>query len=88
MEWDVDSLEKLFHFRSTIRRLIDGRTVVDVTGGRKLMSVGATLQAEREGARVSYLLIPPEELERISRECQPDKDPCKCTAQKAKLITF
>ena len=85
---DVDSLEKLFHFRSTIRRLIDSRTVVDVTGGRKLMSVGATLQAEREGARVSYLLIPPEELERINRECKPDKNPCKCTAEKAKLIIF
>jgi len=84
---DIDSFEKLTHFRTTIRALANPNTIVDVTGGRKLMSVGAAIEALQVGVQVSYLLVPPQELERL-KNCKPDENPCTCTTQNPKHITF
>ena len=80
---DIESIAQLKQLRTTLSKILDTDTILDITGGRKLMAVAAALEALERGATIVSTIIPDTEYKRIASE----KDPCKKTLpEKATLI--
>ena len=80
---DVDTPEKLRTLRRTLSKLLTDTTILDVTGGRKIMAVAAALEALQHGASIVATILPDQLYDKIRRA---DK-PCEKTApQHAKLV--
>jgi hypothetical protein len=79
---DLEGPEHLAQLRRKLAGHLDPGTLLDVTGGRKLMAVAAALEALRAGAAVVAAMVPPEEYSRILAE----RSPCRKTSARAKLI--
>ena len=80
---DVDTPEKLRTLRRTLTQLLDENTVLDITGGRKLMAVAAALEALQHGVTIVATILP----DHIYNKTRTAKTPCEKTApQHAKLI--
>ena len=62
---DVEGPHHLAQLRRTLSTLLGPNTILDVTGGRKLMSIAAALEALRTGATIAATTIPHEEYTRI-----------------------
>ena len=60
---------------------------VDVTGGRKVMSIALALAAMRAGARVITTVIPQEEYSRVQALLEKGySDPCELLSKQSRTI--
>ncbi|BBD73326.1 hypothetical protein HS1genome_1715 [Sulfodiicoccus acidiphilus] len=67
---DVDSPEDYAKFRGAVLKLVSPGDYVDVTGGRKVMSVAAAVVARERGAHVLTTLISTKEYARVTEEAR------------------
>jgi len=82
---DIESPHHLAQLRRTLATLLGPNTILDVTGGRKLMSIAAALEALRTGATIAATTILQEEYTRMHSA----QTPCDKTIRnpgKARLI--
>ncbi|NOZ89330.1 MAG: hypothetical protein GXO15_05335 [Crenarchaeota archaeon] len=82
---DVDSQERLHNLRGLLAEIIDEGDIVDVTGGRKAMTVTAVVEAKERGATVVMTHIPPETYREIAEETKPCR---KTRPEQAVLLQF
>ncbi|ALL01391.1 hypothetical protein Pyrde_1345 [Pyrodictium delaneyi] len=68
---DITGPQDITQLRKTLSRLLGPDTILDVTGGRKLMSIAAALEALRKGATITASIIPIHEYDRIRRATKP-----------------
>ncbi len=81
---DVDTHERLQDFRQRLRGLLDTSTVLDVTGGRKAMTIAAAIEAIKAGTAIVLAQIPWNRY----LETAKAQEPCNKTAENATLLTF
>ena len=80
---DIENQEHLKQLRQTLAKILDTETVLDITGGRKIMAVAASLEALNHGATIITTTIP----DKLYQEIKQAKQPCNKTApHKAKLL--
>ena len=80
---DIKSQEHLQQLRQTLAKILDTDTILDITGGRKIMAVAASLEALNHGATIITTTIP----DQLYQEIKQAKQPCNKTApEKAKIL--
>jgi hypothetical protein len=80
---DVAAQADLVELRRILRQHLDTATILDVSGGRKLMAVAAALEALNRGSAIVAAIVPDQVYESLRRAGEP----CAKTApDKAKLI--
>lgn len=80
---DIENQEHLRQLRHILAKILDTDTILDITGGRKIMAVAASLEALNHGATIITTTIP----DHLYQEIKQAKHPCNKTApHRAKLL--
>ena len=84
---DIYSSEDLWELMEKVKGKIGRGDFVDVTGGRKVMSIALALAAMRAGARVITTVIPQEEYSRVQALLEKGySDPCELLSKQSRTI--
>lgn len=80
---DIENQEHLQQLRQTLAKILDTDAILDITGGRKIMAVAASLEALNHGTTIITTTIP----DQLYQEIKQAKQPCNKTApHMAKLL--
>ncbi len=84
---DIYSSEDLWELSEKVKGKIGKGDFVDVTGGRKVMSIALALVAIKSGARVLTTIIPQDEYNRIQGLLEKGySNPCELISKQSRTI--
>mgnify|MGYP001772793892 CR=1 FL=1 len=84
---DIYSSQDLWELSEKVKGKMGKGDFVDVTGGRKVMSIALALVAIRSGAKVVTTVIPQEEYNRIQSLMEKGySDPCELLSKQSRTI--